>query len=93
MAHDLLHLKRSPRTTLLLDLGMGTLMAGGTLVRRMRRARMYDTDDHLLNAVKKAEDGTALSVQARTAAVATATAVGSTLGLAHSRSPSKQGRG
>ena len=82
VAHDLLHLKRSPRTTLLLDLGMGTLMAGGTLVRRMRRARMYDTDDHLLNAVKKAEDGTALSVQARTAAVATATAVGSTLGLA-----------
>jgi uncharacterized membrane protein len=82
VAHDVLHLKRSPRTTLLLDLGMGTLMAGGTLVRRMRRARMYNADDHLLNAVKKADEGTALSVQARTAAVATATAVGSTLGLA-----------
>ena len=82
VAHDLLHLKRSPRTTLLLDLGMGTLMAGGTLVRRMRRARKYHADNHLLNAVKKADDGTALAVQARTAAVATATAVGSTLGLA-----------
>ena len=43
---------------------------------------MYDMDDRLLNAVKKADEGTALAVQARTSAVATATAVGSTLGLA-----------
>ena len=82
VAHDLLKLRRTPQTTLALDLGMGALMAGGTLVRRMRRARQYDADLRLLNAVKKTKDGTAIAVRARTGAVATATVVGSTLGLA-----------
>ena len=82
VAHDLLNLRRTPQTTLALDLGMGALMAGGTLVRRMRRARQYDADLRLLNAVKKTKDGTAIAVRARTGAVATATVVGSTLGLA-----------
>jgi uncharacterized membrane protein len=82
IAHDVLKLQRTPRTTLALDLGMGVLMAGGTLVRRYRRANKYGGDTHLLNAVKKTDDGTALTIRARTAAVAAATAGGSALGLA-----------
>jgi len=82
VAHDLLKLRRTAATTLLLDLGMGTVMAGGTLVRRMRRARRYKTDNRLLNAVKQTEDGTSMATRARTAAVATATVAGSAVGLA-----------
>lgn len=82
IAHDALKLRRTPTTTLALDLGMGMMMAGGTLLRRMRRARKYHTDNRLLNAVKKPKDGTAIAVRARTGAVATATVVGSTVGLA-----------
>ena len=61
---------------------MGLLMAGGTLVRRMRRANRYGDDFRLLNAVKKSDDGTALAIRARTTAVAAATATGSVVGLA-----------
>ena len=82
VAHDMLKLKRTPGTTLALDLGMGVLMAGGTLVRRMRRASKYGDDNRLLNAVKKSDDGTALAIRARTTAVAAATATGSVVGLA-----------
>ena len=82
LAHDVLKLPRSPKTTLALDLGMGALMAGGSIVRRIRRARKYDTGSHLLDAVKRSDDGTAIAVRARTAAVAAATVVGSTAALA-----------
>lgn len=82
VAHDLLKLPRSPKTTLALDLSMGILMASGSVVRRVRRARKYDTGSHLLDAVKRSEDGTGLAVRARTAAVAAATVVGSTAALA-----------
>ncbi|HQR81124.1 MAG TPA: alpha/beta-hydrolase N-terminal domain-containing protein, partial [Actinomycetota bacterium] len=82
LAHDVLRLRRTPGTTLALDLGMGALMASGTLARRMRRARGYDEDNRLFNAVKQPGAGTALLVRARTGAVAVATIVGSTTGVA-----------
>ncbi len=81
IAHEMFHRRRTPATTLALDLAMGMIMAGGTLARRMRRARRYGADDHLLVAVKKAKEGTALSIRARTAAVAAATVAGSAAGL------------
>lgn len=83
VAHDLLGLKRNPATTLALDLGMGALMATGTMVRRRLRAKRYGAGDvHMLDALKKPNDGTALAIRARTTAVATATVVGSAAGIA-----------
>jgi uncharacterized membrane protein len=82
LAHDVLRLRRTPATTLALDIGMGLVMAGGSVVRRARRARRYGDDSHLLNAMKKPADGTALAVRARTTAVASATVIGSATGLA-----------
>jgi len=82
LAHDLLKLRRTPGTTLALDLGMGALMASGTLARRARRGRRYHAGGEQMNVVRKATDGTALAVRARTAAVASATVAGSIVGLA-----------
>lgn len=83
LAHDLLRLRRTPGTTLALDLGMGALMAGGTLARRLRRASGYEGEDNrVFNAVKQPGHGTTLLVRARTGAVAAATVVGSTVGVA-----------
>ncbi len=81
LAHDVLRLRRTPATTLALDLAMGMTMAGGSLVRRVRRARRFGTDDPR-HAVKKMADGTPLVMRARTAAVATATVAGTAGGLA-----------
>lgn len=79
LAHDILKLRRTPATTLALDLGMGMTMAGGSLVRRIRRARRYGSDEH---AMAKTPDRTPLIARARTAAVATATVTGTAGGLA-----------
>ncbi len=82
VAHEMLHRRRTPGTTLALDLAMGLLMAGGSVVRRARRARKYGVDDHVLTAVKKPRAGTAVMIRARTTAVAAATVAGSATGLA-----------
>jgi uncharacterized membrane protein len=82
IAHQLFHLRRGPGTTLALDLTMGTAMAGATYLRRLRRARGYHRDGDNHSAVKKTKDGTPLKVRAQTAAVASATVLGSTVGLA-----------
>jgi uncharacterized membrane protein len=81
VAHEFFHRRRTPATTLALDLGMGLVMATGSLVRRARRAKRYGTDSHVLTAVKKPKDGTKLVIRARTTAVATATVAGSAAGL------------
>ncbi|MEZ5184909.1 MAG: alpha/beta-hydrolase family protein [Candidatus Nanopelagicales bacterium] len=82
LAHEVFGRRRTPFTTLGLDLAMGTLMASGTLTRRLHRAHRYHDEDPPTPAVKKAKAGTAVAVRARTAAVAGATVVGSTAGLA-----------
>lgn len=82
LTHDVLKLRRTSASTLALDLVMGLGMAGGTLVRRARRAQKYGGDGHLLIAVKPTEDGTPMAIRARTGAVAVATVVGSAAGLA-----------
>lgn len=82
LVHEFFHKRRTPLTTLAVDLGMGLGMAGGSLIRRARRARKYGTDAHFLTAVKKPQQGTGIAVRARTTAVAAATVAGSTAGLA-----------
>ena len=82
LAHEVFNRRRTPGTTLALDLAMGSLMAGGTLARRLRRARRYGDGQPPAGVLKKAKAGTAIAVRARTAAVAGATVVGSTVGLA-----------
>lgn len=82
LAHDLLKLRRTPATTLALDLGMGMVMAGGTLVRRIRRAHRYGAENRPLNPMRRKADGTPLAARAKSTAVAAATVVGSAGGLA-----------
>lgn len=82
VAHEVFGKKRTPATTLALDLAMGLGMAAGSILRRARRARRYGTDAHFLTAVKRPQEGTALAIRARTTAVAGATVVGSAVGLA-----------
>jgi uncharacterized membrane protein len=81
-AHDVLDLPRSPGTTLALDLTMGAAMAGGTYLRRLRRARRYHADEHVGSALRKAGKPTPLAIRARTGAVVGATVLGTTAGVA-----------
>ncbi len=92
VAHEALGLERTPASTLVLDLAMGTLMAGGTWVRRRRRALRIE--DHAETAPDEASaDGVArppqaeeqskqqLLARAKTAAFAAGTVAGTSLGL------------
>ena len=88
VAHDYLGLKRTPGSTLLLDLAMGGAMAGGTWIRRRRRSQRLETPDgpqhHPVSPLVDGEThGRARLIKtARTAAVAGGTVVGTTFGLA-----------
>ena len=89
VVHETLGLPRSPTTTLALDLTMGTAMASGTWVRRRRRAKRYHGDDRPERQTApppgRAADGGDRKQQllgaAKTAAYATGTVVGTSVGL------------
>lgn len=82
IAHDALRLKRSPGTTLAVDLAMGVAMAGGSLLRRSRRARKYDSDRGLFGALDREGKPKSVKARARSLGLAGATVVGSATGLA-----------
>jgi uncharacterized membrane protein len=81
LAHNVLKLQRNPGTTLALDLTMGAAMAGGSYLRRLRRARRYHADN-ATGHEHKPKGSTPLPKRLRTAAVVGSTIAGSTVGLA-----------
>jgi uncharacterized membrane protein len=81
LVHDVLGMRRTPGTTLAVDLGTGALVAGASLARRMHRARRYG-DGSAPHKPPHGRPEVSASARARTVAVAGATVAGSAVALA-----------
>lgn len=85
--HDVAGVRRSPGTTLALDLALGGVVAGGTWIRRRRRAQKYLERDLVADVdvlppeKPKPDQSDSLLQRGRTAVIAGGTVAGTAFGL------------
>lgn len=79
--HEVLGLRRSPGTTLALDLAAGGLMAGSTIIRRRSRAQRYRVTAEEADAVVEHGSPRNLAGRVKSATYVGGVAAGTSLGL------------